>query len=550
MERNEILARNPLKSFLDKKQIKLRGAAPHFVTNVCPVTSHKPNHLCVTVDTAKGLFHCNDCDKGGTVIDWVMIEQHITAGEALKHLSGDNDKAQPTQAPQIVATYDYANENGELIFQVVRYSPKTFRQRQPAANGSWQWDLEGVTRVLYNLACVRASATVVICEGEKDCDTMNKLGWVATTNCGGAGKWLPAYSETLKGKHVVLIPDSDSAGKDHALKIIESLKSCVLSLRRVTLPHPHKDVTDFVKSFPEEANAKTDLSKLIESSPSCVEFLPVYTVEEMEVEYRRCVARDTRRSLSLSMFGPGTVLSSRKLIAGELMLLMADTGVGKTALLQTIARLAAPLKTLIFEMELPLSLMFERFVQMEVGCFSSDVEREYLEEFRPLWKRYLGLHHIMVCPKSGIGTMEIEHLIVRSELKFGQRPDVVIVDYVGLVRSVNSKSRYDAVSNAAEEMKVIAKRTETIIIMASQIGRPDKKSDGKPIGLHDARDSGALENSSGLVIACERPSRERIVLRILKDTKGRSGDTIELDFNAAQMSITPKLHDNDRRERL
>jgi replicative DNA helicase len=114
------------------------------------------------------------------------------------------------------------------------------------------------------------------------------------------------------------------------------------------------------------------------------------------------------------------------------------------------------------------------------------------------------------------------------------------VDYIGLVRSINSKSRYEAVSNAAEEMKVIAKRTETIIIMASQIGRPDKKSEGKPVGLHDARDSGALENSSGLVIACERPSRERLLLRVLKDTKGRNGDTIELDFNAAQMSITPR----------
>ena len=35
-----------------------------------------------------------------------------------------------TSKPQIVATYPYRDEQGELLFQVVRFAPKDFRQRR------------------------------------------------------------------------------------------------------------------------------------------------------------------------------------------------------------------------------------------------------------------------------------------------------------------------------------------------------------------------------------------------------------------------------------
>ncbi len=62
---------------------------------------------------------------------------------------------------------------------------------------------------------------------------------------------------------------------------------------------------------------------------------------------------------------------------GELVLILADTGVGKSALCQTMARAAHPLPTLFFELELPLDMMFARFVQMEMGCYHDDVLRDY-----------------------------------------------------------------------------------------------------------------------------------------------------------------------------
>ncbi|MBA7632893.1 hypothetical protein ES703_40449 [subsurface metagenome] len=51
----------------------------------------------------------------------------------------------------IVATYDYRDESGELLYQVVRYEPKDFRQRRPDGKGGWIWNLNNTRRVLYRL---------------------------------------------------------------------------------------------------------------------------------------------------------------------------------------------------------------------------------------------------------------------------------------------------------------------------------------------------------------------------------------------------------------
>ncbi|MBI3910614.1 MAG: hypothetical protein HY320_06745 [Armatimonadetes bacterium] len=73
---------------------------------------------------------------------------------------------------RIVTTYDYLDENRKLLFQVVRYAPKDFRQRRPDGNGDWTWKLDGVRRVLYRLPEVLKSVaeecTIYITEGERD----------------------------------------------------------------------------------------------------------------------------------------------------------------------------------------------------------------------------------------------------------------------------------------------------------------------------------------------------------------------------------------------
>ena len=49
------------------------------------------------------------------------------------------------------ATYQYTDETGVLLYEVLRYEPKTFRQRRPDGNGGWIWQLGDVRRVPYRL---------------------------------------------------------------------------------------------------------------------------------------------------------------------------------------------------------------------------------------------------------------------------------------------------------------------------------------------------------------------------------------------------------------
>ena len=147
-------------------------------------------------------------------------------------------------APRVVATYDYSDEVGALLYQVVRYEPKGFRQRRPDGSGGWTWNLQGIRRVLYRLPEVLAAGEVLVCEGEKDCETARGMGLVATCNSQGAGKWRPEYPDFLEGKRVCIVADADAPGRKHAQGVAASLWGRVESLRVMEVPGA-KDLTEW-----------------------------------------------------------------------------------------------------------------------------------------------------------------------------------------------------------------------------------------------------------------------------------------------------------------
>jgi len=143
---------------------------------------------------------------------------------------------------RIVATYDYVDAGGKLLFQVCRFDPKDFRQRRPDPDkpGAWTWNLNGQERVLYRLPDVIRAKTegrAVFCvEGEKDAEALAALGLCATCNPGGAGKWTPAYTESLTGCKVIVLPDRDEPGRRHAALVTRALTDKAESVRVVELP--------------------------------------------------------------------------------------------------------------------------------------------------------------------------------------------------------------------------------------------------------------------------------------------------------------------------
>jgi hypothetical protein len=126
---------------------------------------------------------------------------------------------------------------------------KTFRQHRSDGRGGWLPSMDGAELVLYRLPEVSESDGVVwVVEGEKDADALAKLGLVATTNVGGAGKWQQSYGDALRGRDVVVLPDNDEPGDKHAALVVRSLAGIAARVGVVKLPGlPGKgDVSDWL----------------------------------------------------------------------------------------------------------------------------------------------------------------------------------------------------------------------------------------------------------------------------------------------------------------
>jgi len=164
--------------------------------------------------------------------------------------------AEKDEPSRIVGTYDYTDADGELLYQVVRYEPKDFRQRRPDGNGGWVWNLDSVQRVVFRLPELIAADPVVVfvVEGEKDVHTAESLGFSST--CAAGGAWKEVDDSILDNRHIVIIADADTPGRKKAQAIAGRLHGRAASVCVFEMPDGHKDLTAWVEGMdartPEE----------------------------------------------------------------------------------------------------------------------------------------------------------------------------------------------------------------------------------------------------------------------------------------------------------
>lgn len=244
-------------------------------------------------------------------------------GLSMADLFPDSGNGKPKNHPEIVAEYDYRDAEGALLYQVVRYVPKDFRQRRPNGEGGWLWNLQGVKRVLFMLPelveAVEAGRLICIPEGEKDVLTLVGHGLDATCNAGGAGKWRPEYSEALQGARVAVLPDNDQPGIKSAKQIATALSGIAAEVKLIELHGlpPKGDVTDW---FSIKGNTAEKLTAIIEADV----FTPA-------------LAKDTGTApeiVTISDVVPEKVswLWPGRIPRGKLTVLDGDPGLGKSTI--------------------------------------------------------------------------------------------------------------------------------------------------------------------------------------------------------------------------
>lgn len=255
-----MLRSNVPNELLQRVLDNLKGVRPGAkgFTAKCPVHDDSRASLSVGEDAdGKVLIKCfAGCSTEAvvTAIGLSMRDLFPRRGAPLPRKDREFSTEEIRSWPSTKKLYVYHDQDGTPLFLVVRTQDKQFRQYRSVGQGQWKTGLGETQRVLYCLpellVGVKSGHAIYIVEGEKDVESLATIGLVATCNPMGAGKWRNEYNEPLHGASVVILPDNDKPGKQHAAEVAHSLAGVATEVRVVELPDlpPKGDVSDWLAS--------------------------------------------------------------------------------------------------------------------------------------------------------------------------------------------------------------------------------------------------------------------------------------------------------------
>jgi hypothetical protein len=238
-----------------------------------PGHSAKDRSLAVKLDCAAPdgfVTHSFAGDDPTVCRDYVREKLGLPQFEPKKKrkVNGGAQRYSPT-----VAKYVYRLADGTPYLQVHRLADKSGFPQYHWDGEKWISGKPKGPKIPYLLpALIAATPTtpIYVVEGEKDCDALAKIGFVATCNSegcdsGSGNKWTPDLNEYFRDRDVYIIPDNDAQGRKHAQHVAHNLDPVAKSVRVVELPGlPLKgDVSDWLKSD----SAGVRLAKLAASAP-------------------------------------------------------------------------------------------------------------------------------------------------------------------------------------------------------------------------------------------------------------------------------------------
>jgi putative DNA primase/helicase len=206
---------------------------------ICPF--HKDTTKSLHVNDGKRIFKCFACGASGDAIDFVMKFNNIGFMEAVNRIKDIPDIAPPppvvknTLADKLPTNYNcnfhhpkygripdqkwaYHDVNGNIIGYACRFNnsdgtkavlPYTFK-----SDNQWHWKGFNTPRPLYNLHLIKSAQNIIIVEGEKCADAVNKYSkkYTAISWIGGVDGIKHADFSPINNKPVIVWPDNDEPG--------------------------------------------------------------------------------------------------------------------------------------------------------------------------------------------------------------------------------------------------------------------------------------------------------------------------------------------------
>ena len=246
-----------------KKVAKVRNIAEKYGCKVgregkilCPFHAEKTPSCQIYEDS--NTFHCFACGKSGSVIDLVAHFENTEPKQACQMLAKEFGIAENTPKSSKVREHVYTSENGSEIARKDIYKKadgNKFAVWYRFEEGKTVKGLGGLQVPLYHCERLKKADTVYIAEGEKDVETLEKMGFTATSSPNGAGQaWKSDFNKYLIGKICVILTDNDTAGEKAGRITAEGLTKDGIPCRIVS-----------AKSIYPEVSAKGDISDIAEA---------------------------------------------------------------------------------------------------------------------------------------------------------------------------------------------------------------------------------------------------------------------------------------------
>ena len=311
-----------INDFLDRLE-GVKGSGGQYTAR-CPSHGDQHSSLSVAVgDDGRILLHCHAGCSSADVA--------AALGLSMKDLFTENTTPKKSSGERATFEAEYFYRGGDL---------KKVKMREPGGgkrcywmhleDGAWKAGRNGIEPGLYTPGPLGNG--VLLVEGERDAESLNALGMSAASLPDGASsKWLPQYSEALRGKAVFVVQDNDQPGKAFAQMQAAALQGVASSLKVLDLTRAwpelpeHGDVSDLLEHL-GAADGWAAVKEIIKTIP---EWVP-------PAEHGKAGVSSLVRACDVPYEPPRWVLAPY-IQRGKGTLIQADNGMGKTAFVCAIA---------------------------------------------------------------------------------------------------------------------------------------------------------------------------------------------------------------------
>ena len=498
-----------------------------------------------SINVKEGVWNCRGCKPEDISGDVIGLVEHLDdcgfeqACETLTHEPKPNGRDDGIglgyKRPREVAWFDYFDEDNALEFQVVKYEPKDFRPRHLDENGRWIYSKKGVRDLPYRLPELLArqdGIVVYIVEGEKDVETLVKLGCIATTNAGGCNGWKSELNQFFKNADIIIIGDHDPQttnkktgeklfhpdgrpkypGWDHAMHVAEQLAPIAHRVRIFDagslygLRCPDKcDITDWI----ENGGSREELDAFVDKCPDWKPNIAAPAAQPIVLPIKQFKPRP------FNLIPVRPLMHAAHFFRRRVVMTVAPGGYGKTALdiLNAVEMVLGvgligpppierPLRVLYWDGEDTEDEVERRLAAI---CIRYKLDRDMFEDRLHLGSRLLDTHRFAEQDRFGKVSLNTSMLSSLQEYIGDNKIDCTIFDPLIAFHQIKESDNLSMELLIKSGFERFSEKTNS----CTELAQHTRKASGiAELTVDDARGAGATSNAARSVRLLNRMTTE------------------------------------------